>query len=158
MEIIAIHASGRKYFYRPYRSGEWRHVPLRNLKRAVRRGARSVSLPSKAEICLARDKARIVATLKLNPGYRHHARWFAGYPGIGGEDYIGVLAPSHIGGWLNYALDEDGKPGESVAELLARLDPTGIILPGRIYRVTSLRVVDGASDKVMRRAMASEGL
>jgi len=98
----------------------------------------------------------VQAKLKLNEDLAGNARWF-GRNRFGG-DYVKDVAARHVAGWIDYALHQDETRPATLddREWLALRDPTGIILPGRIYRVAEL--VIPPNPMVLPRAMASEGL
>lgn len=131
---------GQKTYY--YQGGyeDWRRVRGRKVDKPLFQSAPRIHLPRQTTVEVISKGALVRATLRLTPPYHRHARWFAGNPMVSPERYLSQVAPSHLRGWLHYAIMEDKPLEESTAEFISRLDPAGIILPGRIYRVTRLEV------------------
>lgn len=147
---------GRKAYHFQGGYDSWKRARGKKVNKPLFLNAPRIYLPRQyaVEINANGVRVRVQATLRLTPPYHHHARWFAGNP-MTAQEYISQVVPDHLRGWLHYAILEDKPVGESVADFISRLDPTGIILPGRIYRVTSLEVhaVDATT-----QALASEGI
>lgn len=136
--VVVVVGQKAYYYQRGYE--DWRRVRGRNRNKPLFQGAPRIHLPRQTTVEVVSKGVLVRATLRLTPPYHHHARWFAGNPMIDPEQYLSQVAPSHLRGWLHYAVVEDKPVEESVADFISRLDPTGIILPGRIYRVVSLEI------------------
>lgn len=154
VRAIAIVVGQKTYYYqRGYES--WRGVRGRKVNKPLFLNAPKIYLPRQYAVEINANGVRVRATLRLTAPYNGHARWFAGNP-MTAQEYISQVVPDHLRGWLHYAILEDKPVGESAADFISRLDPTGIILPGRIYRVTSLEV--HAVDPTTGLTSASEGI
>ena len=140
---VVLIVEGRKYYFRRGKNGEYEPLSKRRRKNLEFNEGETltISLPRKTTLTVLTYFGTVQATCRLNPGYRHHARWLA-REWISNKNLIDDIG-DNINAWCEWAVSEDMPPGSDPAKYLANLNHKGIALPGQIYRVKSFEIVGG---------------
>jgi hypothetical protein len=147
--ILQIEGKPMRYF-RCIGYGKWaERQPYVRGRRISHHVGREIHLPRRQKVRFSiRGVGLIGVTLKLDVETRLSdvARWFGINSGFDSESYL-KLATKHFHGRLEEIVKEAAQSGDEglwtdrATIAIGAIDPSSIILPGKIYRVSSLEIL-----------------
>ena len=154
--VVVLQIGGKKHYFRRLESKtlepgdeKWITVPRRKGP-ALCRGAKTIRLPRRHEVrFVLSGVGRIEAVLRLNSNtpLASVARWFGANSRFTGNQHLN-LAVKHLHGRLEEIAKETAEDGEgglwtdrATAAVQAINPSANIFLPGKIYRVTNLEIL-----------------